>query len=85
MTSKLNCAISQSGPFGSEYKRATFCENNFKVIEPMEYVLDVSCRRKCVYIPILKVLTELLNHNDVLDKDKALETEHRDTVAHLSQ
>lgn len=31
----------------------------------------------------MKVLTELLNRNDVLDK--VLETEHSETVGHLSQ
>lgn len=48
-----------------------------------EYVVDASSRQKFVYIPVLKVLTELLNHNDVLDK--VLETEHIETVEHLSQ
>lgn len=75
--------LSKGGPFGSEYKRETFYKNNFKVIEPIEYVLDASSRRKFVYIPILKVLTELLNRNDVLDK--VLETEHRETVEHSTQ
>lgn len=70
--------LSKDGPFGSEYKRATFYKKNFKVIEPVEYVLDASSRRKFVYIPVLRVLTELLNRNDVLDK--VLETGHIETV-----
>lgn len=58
-------------------------KKHFQVIEPIEYVLDATSRQKFVYIPVLKVLTELLNRNDVLDK--VLETEHIETVEHLSQ
>lgn len=75
--------LSKDGPFSSEYRRATFYKKHFQVIEPIEYVLDATSRRKFVYIPVLKVLTELLNRNDVLDK--VLETEHIETVEHLSQ
>lgn len=48
------------------------------MIEPIEYVLDASSKRKFVYIPVSKVLTELLNCDDVLDK--VLETGHIETV-----
>ena len=44
------------------------------MIEPIEYILDATSRRKFVYILVLKVLTELFKNNDVLDK--VLETEH---------
>lgn len=72
--------MSKDGAVGSEYKRATLYQKNFKVTEPIEYVLDASSRWKFVYIP---VLTELLNYDDVLDK--VLETGHIETVEHLSQ
>lgn len=48
------------------------------MIEPTEYVLYALSRQKFVYIPVLKVLTDLLNPSDVLDK--VLQT-----VGHLTQ
>lgn len=61
-------SLSKSGPFATEYKRTTYYKDNFKVIEPVEYFLESSSQKKFFYIPILKVLTELLNHDDILDK-----------------
>ncbi len=61
-------SLSKSGPFANEYKRTNYYKDNFKVIEPVEYFFESSSPKKFVYIPILKVLTELLNRDDVLDK-----------------
>lgn len=61
-------SLTKGGPFSSEYRRTVYYKEHFKVIEPVEYVLDASSSRKCVYIPILQTLSVLLNRNDVLDK-----------------
>lgn len=61
-------SLSKGGPFATEYKRTTYYKDSFKVIEPVEYFLDSSSQKQFVYIPILKVLTELLNRDDILDK-----------------
>ncbi|KAK0131464.1 hypothetical protein N1851_033866 [Merluccius polli] len=61
--------LSREKELGTTYRRATFYKDNFTVIEPVEYVLDAARQRTFVYVPILHVLTELLNRNDVLDKE----------------
>lgn len=60
--------LSKSGELGTEHKRASFFRQNFKIIEPVEYFLDSAKGRKEVHVPLLPVLTELLNRDDVLDK-----------------
>lgn len=62
------CLLSKTGPFGSDYKRSLYFRKHFTVISPVEYILDSTRRRTFVYVPILRVLTELLNRNDILDK-----------------
>ncbi|XP_057181928.1 uncharacterized protein LOC130548896 [Triplophysa rosa] len=76
-------SLTKSGHFGTEYKRTIFYKEHFKVVEPVEYVLDVSSSRKFVYIPILQILSELLNRNDVLDK--LLQTEDREIFPDCAQ
>nr|XP_054606036.1 uncharacterized protein LOC129166763 [Nothobranchius furzeri] len=75
--------LSRNGPFCSDYKRTTYYKTHFKVIEAVEYILDAHLHRKFAYIPILKVLSELLNRNDVLDK--IIEAEHSRTKGHYCQ
>ncbi|XP_031418504.1 uncharacterized protein LOC116219363 [Clupea harengus] len=60
--------LSKSGELGTEHKRASFFRQNVKIIEPVEYFLDSAKGRKEVHVPLLPVLTELLNRDDVLDK-----------------
>lgn len=59
------CLLSKTGQFGTDHRRSLFFRNNFPVIEPVEYILDNTNRKKTfVYVPILSVLTELLNRNE---------------------
>ncbi|XP_026116308.1 uncharacterized protein LOC113094884 [Carassius auratus] len=61
--------LSKTGPFGTDYRRSLFFRENFPVIEPIEYIFDCSTKKKTfVYVPILSVLTELLNRNEILDQ-----------------
>lgn len=60
--------LSRSGTLGTDYKRSSYIRDHFKVIDPVEYVVDAVNRKKFVYVPILTVLSELLNRDDVLDK-----------------
>lgn len=73
--------LSRGNELGTTYKRATFYKKHFTVIEPVEYVLDASRRRSFVYIPVLRVLSELLNRDDVLDKV----LQHHSSRSHASQ
>lgn len=72
--------LSKRGPLSSIYKRTTYYKDNFTVIEPVEYTLDASRKNTFVYVPILKVLTALLNRSDVLDK--VLQSDQADTWKH---
>lgn len=38
--------LSKTGPFGTDHKRSSFFRNNFRVIEPVEYILDAADRKK---------------------------------------
>lgn len=76
-------SLTKSGPFSTEYKRTIFYKEHFQVIQPVEYVLDASSSRKCVYIPVLQTLSVLLNRNDVLDK--LLQTEDREYFPEWAQ
>lgn len=69
------CLLSKTGPFGTDYRRSLFFRNNFPVIEPVEYIFDCTTKKKTfIYVPIISVLTELLNRNDILDKVLAEES-----------
>lgn len=61
-------SLSRTGPLSTNYKRLAFYKENYTVIEPTEYVLDGARNRKFIYVPILRILTELLNRDEVLDK-----------------
>ena len=59
--------LSREGPLGTEYKRQSYYRQNFSVIEPVEYVLSTHKRsHTVVYVPILKLLCELLKRDEVL-------------------
>ena len=59
--------LSREGPLGTEHKRQLFYRQNFTVIEPVEYVLSTQERtHTVVYVPILKLLPEVLKREEVL-------------------
>ncbi|KAL7384320.1 hypothetical protein ABVT39_028073 [Epinephelus coioides] len=59
--------LSREGPLGTDHKRQLFYRQNFTVIEPIEYVLSTQERtHTVVYVPILKLLSEVLKREEVL-------------------
>lgn len=59
--------FSREGPLGTEFKRQSFYRQNFTVIEPVEYALNRQKKsHTVVYIPILKLLSEILKRDEVL-------------------
>lgn len=59
--------LSREGSLGTEFKRQAFYRHNFTVVEPVEYVLSRQKRsHTVVYVPILKLLSELLKREEVL-------------------
>ena len=61
-------AIGKGGPLSTSYLRKQYYKESFKVVEPIEYILDAKEKRSFQYVPILKSLQQLFNRKDVVDK-----------------
>lgn len=64
----LLSSISDSGCLGSDKRRLLYFKEKFCVIDPVEYVLDLSSKKTFVYVPVLRTLQRLLNGGDVINK-----------------
>ncbi|XP_041843488.1 uncharacterized protein LOC121641437 [Melanotaenia boesemani] len=60
-------SIGKGCPLATSFRHKTFYKDNFKVVEPIEYILDKKDKRTFQYIPVLKVLQQLFILNKVLD------------------
>ena len=59
--------LSREGSLGTDYKRQSYYKKNFSVIEHVEYLLNRQEKsHTVVYIPILKLLSNLLKREEVL-------------------
>lgn len=56
------------GSLATSYKRKQYYKLNFRVVEPVEYILSVDQRRSFQYIPLLQSLQEILSHNTILNR-----------------
>ena len=69
--------LSREGSLGTDYKRQSYYKKNFSVIEHVEYLLNRQEKsHTVVYIPILKLLSNLLKREEVLQalaKNKPVE------------
>lgn len=70
-SSPLCKSLGLDGPFSSSYKRKEYYKENFQIVEPVAYVIDAKEKQSFQYVPILKVLSCLMNDMDV--SQKALE------------
>lgn len=61
-------AIAKDGSLATGFKRQKYYKEHFKVVEPVEYVLDARAKKTYQYVPILKSLQQLLEHKDIADK-----------------
>lgn len=61
-------SVAKEGPLASTFKRKQFYKENFKVVEPIEYVLETHSNKTFQYIPLLKSLQQLLCRKDVVDE-----------------
>lgn len=61
----LSAALDTGGPLRTHYKRYQFLKANFIVTEPVEYSLGGNDRQTFQYIPILPLLSELLNNRHI--------------------
>lgn len=46
--------------------RKQYYKYHFNIVDPIQYTLDVKAERSYQYVPLLKILHQLLNQNDVL-------------------
>ena len=69
--------LSREGSLGTDYKRQSYYKKNFSVIEHVEYLLNRQEKsHTVVYIPFLKLLSNLLKREEVLQalaKNKSVE------------
>lgn len=61
-------AIAKGGPLASSFKRKQYYKENFKVVEPVEYVLEARSNKTFQYVPLLNLLQQLLARKDIVDK-----------------
>ncbi|KAL2089329.1 hypothetical protein ACEWY4_014017 [Coilia grayii] len=67
VSNPLTKAFAKDGPLATACKRKKYYEENFHVVNPVEYILDPRTNRTFQYIPILPSLQQLLNNSDVLN------------------
>ncbi|XP_058252310.1 uncharacterized protein LOC131357377 isoform X1 [Hemibagrus wyckioides] len=67
-TNPLLAAIKHGGLLASAFKRKQYYRENFKVVDPVEYVLETKGNKTFQYVPILQSIQNLLCQNDLLDK-----------------
>lgn len=77
----LSKAFGADGPFVSKFKRAKYFKENFRIVEPVEYILDPVVNCTFQYIPILQSLQQLLNDKDIASW---ILTRHSSTASQLS-
>lgn len=58
----------KSGPLATAYKRKEYYKEVFKVVEPVEFVLDQKASRSFQYIPLLPSLQQILDSSEVLNR-----------------
>ncbi|XP_070410625.1 uncharacterized protein [Nothobranchius furzeri] len=61
-------ALRKGGPLATAYKRKEYYKEVFKVVEPVEFLLDQKTSRSFQYIPILPSLQQILDSPEVLNR-----------------
>lgn len=67
-THPLLAAIKHGGLLASAFKHKQYYRENFKVVDPVEYVLETKGNKTFQYVLILQSIRNLLCQNDLLDK-----------------
>lgn len=64
----LSKVLGRNGPLATAFKRKQYYKDHFDIVDPVQYILDAKAKRSYQYVPLLKVLNQLLNQKDVLSK-----------------
>lgn len=67
-SSPLSLSIGPDGPFSSSYKRKAYYKDNFNIVKPVEFILSAKENQSFQYVPILKVLSHLMNDKNISQK-----------------
>lgn len=73
-TNPVKKAIGDKGPLSSPWRRKAYYKSHFKVVEPVEYILDRKNNKSFQYISILKSLQHILDCQTILDQAVNLNT-----------
>ncbi len=63
--SPVCAALRVDGPFSSKFRREQFSKEHLSSIEPVEYILDSTEKKSFQYIPILPLLSQLVNNSHI--------------------
>ncbi|XP_070406635.1 uncharacterized protein [Nothobranchius furzeri] len=58
-------ALAVDGPLGTRYKRNQFLKEQLSFTEPVEFILDSSKKKTFQYVPVLRLLSQLLNTKNI--------------------
>lgn len=61
-------ALEKGSPLSTCYLRNQYYKETFKVLEPIEHILDSSKKSSFQYVPLLKSLRQLFERKDIVDK-----------------
>lgn len=84
-TNPLGIAIAKDGPLATAYKRKEYYISHFRIVEPVEYILDTQRKRSFQYIPLLQSLQKLLSDEGVLDHLKTPGLRNHPTTSCLQE
>ncbi|KAL2095439.1 hypothetical protein ACEWY4_010158 [Coilia grayii] len=61
-------ALDKGSPLSTCYLRNQYYKDTFKLVEPIEYILDCSKKSSFQYVPLLKSLRQLFEKKNIVDK-----------------
>ena len=61
-------SIGKGCPLATAFKHKKYYKHNFKVVEPIEYILDDKDRSTLQHVPILTFLQQLFTDDHILNK-----------------
>lgn len=60
-------ALGEQGPLSTKYRRQQFMKENLSLTEPVEYILGSDKEKTYQYVPILPLLSQLVNNRHIQD------------------
>lgn len=64
----LSATLSSVGPLSSSFKRRQYYKDKFKVVEPVEYILEQNEERSFQYFPIVQSMIQISSKENLREK-----------------